>query len=169
MRVLCISSVFPNPNDPGLGLFVRARLQRAAALAEIKVIAPVAMVDYSRKQQKWIGGRSIPLHRIDGPLEVLHPRWFYPPFGGAWNAVFLYLQLLGPIRRLRKQFPFDVIDAHFAYPDGITASMLSKTLGVPFLVTLRGNETMHAAYPSAAGSFAMRSAAPAAWCACRRA
>lgn len=25
--------------------------------------------------------------------------------------------------------------------------MLSKTLGVPFLVTLRGNETMHAAYP----------------------
>jgi glycosyltransferase involved in cell wall biosynthesis len=45
--------------------------------------------------------------------------------------------------RRRKTFPFDIIDTHFGYPDGISGAILSWALGVPFTMTLRGNEPMH--------------------------
>src|SRR5207244_10231093 len=46
--------------------------------------------------------------------------------------------------RLRREYPFDVIDSHFAYPVGITAALLGTAFGCPFTITLRGNEVMHA-------------------------
>ena len=56
----------------------------------------------------------------------------------------LFLRLLPVMVNLRKTFAFDLIDAHFAFPDGIAAGLLAGCMGVPFSVTLRGNETMHA-------------------------
>jgi glycosyltransferase involved in cell wall biosynthesis len=40
-------------------------------------------------------------------------------------------------------FPFQVIDTHFGYPDGITGALLSMAFRVPFTVTLRGSEPKH--------------------------
>jgi glycosyltransferase involved in cell wall biosynthesis len=45
---------------------------------------------------------------------------------------------------LRRDYPFDVIDAHFGFPAGIAAAALGAALNCPFTITLRGNETMHA-------------------------
>jgi teichuronic acid biosynthesis glycosyltransferase TuaC len=153
LRILSLSSVFPNPDEPGLGVFVRSRLQHMAqAGAEIVVIAPVPVLDYSRVdwhkgQWGWIGSRDIPENRSDGRLKVTHPRWFYPPFGGALNACFQFLQLRSLICRLAETFRFRVIDAHFGYPEGIAAAMLAERIGVPFSITLRGNETAHSEHP----------------------
>jgi glycosyltransferase involved in cell wall biosynthesis len=147
MRVLSLSCVYPNPSDPGLGLFVRSRLEQVAKLADVKVIAPVAVLDYSRTKDRWIGSRGIPKSAPDQRPEVIYPRWLYPPYGGAANSVLLFLQLLGGIRKLRRTFPFEVIDAHFAHPDGTAAALLAACIGCPFTITLRGNETMHAQYP----------------------
>ena len=47
---------------------------------------------------------------------------------------------------MRRRFPFELIDAHFGFPDGIAAWLLAGSLGVPYVVTLRGNETLHARY-----------------------
>ncbi len=147
LKILSLSCVYPNPTEPGLGLFVRSRLQQAARGADITVLAPVGIFDYSRNKGTLFGSRGVPKRRADGPIETLHPRWIYPPFGGAINAVCLFAAMLPLCSALRRRFPFDLIDAHFGYPDGIAAAMLSSTLGVPFLVTLRGNETMHGRYP----------------------
>jgi glycosyltransferase involved in cell wall biosynthesis len=144
MKILSLSCVFPNPSEPGLGLFVRARLLRMSASAQIKVIAPVPLLDYSQDPKHIVRLDSIPARRQDGALEIFHPRWLYPPFGGPWNPLFLFGRLAPAVRRLRGRFRFDLIDAHFAHPDGIAAAYLSRAVGVPFVVTLRGNETAHA-------------------------
>jgi teichuronic acid biosynthesis glycosyltransferase TuaC len=148
LKILSLSCVFPNSADPTLGLFVRSRLQSVAAGAVVKVISPVPMIDYWRATYThgaW--HREIAQHRQDGNLEVFHPSWFYLPFGGVLNAAFLAARLLLPVVRLRRRFSFDLIDAHFAYPDGIAAGILAQLLRVPFIVSLRGNETMHAGHP----------------------
>jgi glycosyltransferase involved in cell wall biosynthesis len=36
---------------------------------------------------------------------------------------------------LRRDFPFELIHAHFAYPDGVVAAWLGKRYGVPVVVT----------------------------------
>ena len=37
-------------------------------------------------------------------------------------------------------FDFDLIDAHYFYPDGVAAAMLARRLGKPFVVTARGSD-----------------------------
>jgi glycosyltransferase involved in cell wall biosynthesis len=140
--ILSLSTVFPNPGEPELGVFVERRLEALGALLPVTVLAPLPWVDYSR------GLRSLfPAHRRDwhkkGPLQVVRPRWFYPPKAGAFSPIFLFLSLLWPVYRLRRRF--DLLDAHFGHPEGVAACLLALVFGRKFTVTLRGNETMHAA------------------------
>ena len=53
--------------------------------------------------------------------------------------------------RLKHAGRLDLIDAHFAYPDGYAASLLGSWLGVPFTVTLRGTESRHVLDPRLRG------------------
>jgi glycosyltransferase involved in cell wall biosynthesis len=141
VRVLSLSTVFPRPGEENFGVFVRSRLQHMAKLLPVKVVSPVPWIDRESLRQK---KSAIPSARQDGALEVFYPRWLYPPYGGYLNAWAMAARLLPPLRRLRRSYPFDVIDAHFGHPDGIAAGILGAALGIPFTITLRGNETMHA-------------------------
>jgi glycosyltransferase involved in cell wall biosynthesis len=134
--------VYPNAQDPQSGLFVRSRLQALGELADVTVIAPLAMVEYSRRRVR-LFGKKVQGREQDGMCQVLRPKWIYPPMGGIWNSIFLFLRLLWPLARLRKEFPFQIIDAHFGYPEGVTAALLAWWFRVPFTITFRGSETDH--------------------------
>lgn len=146
MKILSLSSVFPSPAEPGHGLFVRSRLHSIASVAEIKVVAPLPLLDYSNPRGRLLHHRSFPLIRQDGPVEVFHPRWFFPPYGTPLNVACQYARLLPLVRQIRQRFPFDLIDAHFGYPEGVTAGLLAATFDVPYTITLRGSEPVFAAY-----------------------
>jgi len=141
IKVLSLSTVFPNPAEENLGPFVRHRLQHLAKLLSVQVVAPIAMIDYAERTFRKPG---IPVTRQDGSLRIHHPRWLYLPWGGYTTAFCLAARLMPFLKRLRREYPFDVIDSHFAYPVGITAGLLSTAFGRPFTITLRGNEVMHA-------------------------
>jgi glycosyltransferase involved in cell wall biosynthesis len=140
MTILSLSSEFPNPSEPGKGLFVRARLEALAARVSLFVVAPVAWIDYANPQGDLFASSRVPRERHERGLHVLHPRWLYPPFGGWANAFFLAVRLLPTLARLRARRAFDVIDAHFAHPEGIAAVLVGAILRVPVLVTIRGSE-----------------------------
>jgi glycosyltransferase involved in cell wall biosynthesis len=74
LKILSLSSVYPNPKEPIRGVFVRARLQAMAEAAEIKVIAPVSLLDYGNSETALFGSRGVPRKRWDGAIEVFHPR-----------------------------------------------------------------------------------------------
>ena len=139
-RVLSLSTEFPNPSEPGKGLFVRSRLEAVAARTSLFVVSPVAGLDYANPHRDLLAARRIPRERTEGNLPVLHPRWLYPPRGGWTNALFLFARLLPAIARLRSRRPFDLIDAHFAHPEGIAAVLLGRIFRCSVLVTLRGSE-----------------------------
>jgi teichuronic acid biosynthesis glycosyltransferase TuaC len=146
MNVLSLSSVFPNSAEPGLGLFVHSRLSNLSRLVNVKVIAPVAALDYSNPKGRLYCRRTGPWVRSDGPMEVLHPRWIFPPGGTPANVLCLFSRLYPLVRRLHKRFAFDLVDAHFGYPEGVVAAMLARAIGIPFVITLRGSELMFASY-----------------------
>lgn len=138
LNILSLSTVYPSQLDPGLGLFVRDRLVHMARLANVKVIAPLPVIDYQLRRV--LRRASVPQACQEGPVEVLRPSWLYPPGGTPATPAALFLRLLSPVARLRRRFPFDVIDAHFAYPEGVTAALLSRALGCSYTITLRGSE-----------------------------
>ena len=147
LNVLSISIEYPNPSEPGKGIFVRARLQAMAKLIHLKVLAPVALLDYANPANRLLGSHNIPGSLNDGAAEVLYPRWIYPPRGGFANAFFLFFRLLWPLRRFKRLAQVDVLDAHFVHPDGIAAALAAWVLRKPFVVTARGNELQNQRYP----------------------
>ena len=144
MRIVSLSSVYPHPQEPGLGLFVRSRLVHIAERAELVVVAPVPVVDYSNPRRRWFQGLEVSSTRSDAGVPVLHPRWLFPPGGTPANILCLCTRLLPTLWRLRRRFPFDLIDAHFGYPEGVVAGLLAAAFDCPFTITLRGSEPVFA-------------------------
>ena len=114
--------------------------------AEIKVIAPVPLFDYLHASQKLRPRSAVPFRRQDEGLDVFHPRWLYPPLGTPANIFCLFFRVLALAVRIRKEFPFQVVDSHFGYPEGVAAAMLAAVFGCPFTITMRGNEIKFAEY-----------------------
>src|SRR5260370_11671580 len=146
MKVLSLSCVFPNPAEPGLGPFVLSRLSAVGKLAAVNVIAPTPVYDYSNVKVGMCSPRSVTGGRVGGPVKILHPRWIFPPLGTPLNVFCLFLRLYPIARLLRRSFAFDLIDAHFGYPDGVAAALLSRAFGVPYTITLRGSELVFGTY-----------------------
>ena len=135
--------MYPTPASPGRGRFIHQRLLSLSRYAQVKVIAPVSAFDFANCR------RSMPIDRqdwSDGAVQVSHPAWLYPPGGTVCNAVFLASALWRRMGKLRHKFAFDLIDAHFGYPESIAAAWLAQAFRVPFCVTLRGSELLHRNY-----------------------
>ncbi len=152
LSCLSLSTVFPNPTEPGCGIFVERRLEALASLPDgpdVKVIAPVQVFDWGNRRHRFLRSRGVAWRRTQGPLEVFHPTWFYPPRGGAANAGFLAARIVLTAARLwTSGYRFDLIDAHFGHPEGVAAAVLGRLFQRPFLITMRGNEPLFAAAPS---------------------
>jgi teichuronic acid biosynthesis glycosyltransferase TuaC len=146
MRVLVLSSVFPNPRQPALGVFVRERARRMARACAMQVVAPVPWFPLNGliRGPRFTG--IPPVERQDG-LTVYHPRAFsVPRYLKSLDGLFYAASVAPFLAGLRRRFPFDVIDAHFAYPDGMAGVLLGRLFRVPVMVTLRGSIVRLATY-----------------------
>ena len=83
-----------------------------------------------------------PLAETRHGVPVIHPRYLLLPKVGMTLAPFtMAAACLGPIRRLIAEgFDFDLIDAHYYYPDGVAAALIARQLGKPLTITARGTD-----------------------------
>jgi glycosyltransferase involved in cell wall biosynthesis len=135
LRILSFTTLFPNPAEPTRGLFVRHRIAAMAAHADLVVVAPVNAGRNPRVLRA-------PLRRRDpAGFDVLHPRFaVLPGMLKGWDEGLLHGEVLPQIRGAIAGRSFDLVDAHYAYPDGAAASRLARVLGVPFVLTVRGSD-----------------------------
>ena len=146
LKVLTVTVSYPNPKEPEYSPFVQRRMREVAEFAEVRVIAPVPLVDWSNPKRWPFEHLSTARRRQDGAIQVMHPKWLYPPLGTPLNILFLFGRLAWPVARLRRGYRFDLIDSHFGYPDGVVAVLLARFSGCRSMVTLRGNELVNARY-----------------------
>ena len=145
LRVLVFSTLYPSSARPGFGVFVETRLREllASGRVQARVVAPVPWF-YSTDPRHGERARMAATPRAERRhgIEVLHPRYALPPRIGQNIAPFvLALGALPTVRRLLRQgFDFDLIDAHFYYPDGVAAALLARWLGKPLVITARGSD-----------------------------
>lgn len=143
-RILTFTTLFPNSAAPAHGVFVENRLRHLVASGKVsaRVVAPVpwfpssaAMFgDYARFAQA-------PRREERHGLSIEHPRYpVIPKIGMSVAPLLLFLAALPVLRRLRDEQDFDLIDAHYFYPDGVTAALLGCALGKPVVITARGTD-----------------------------
>lgn len=138
LRLLVFTTVFPNAAQPHHGVFVRTRMRALPPEVEVRVVAPVP----------WFPGTTglrpgfrpaVPRREVQDGVVVEHPRFLsVPAFLKCLDGLFLFLSTIATLRRVRKEFPFRAIDAHFTYPDGFAAVLLGRLFAVPVLITERG-------------------------------
>jgi glycosyltransferase involved in cell wall biosynthesis len=141
MKVLVFTSLFPNNIEENKGIFIKERMKYVAKLSEIKVVAPVPFFPPIRFFKKWYGYSRVKTKEESEGLEVFHPRFFVSPkIGMSFYGFFMFLGSVITVKHIKKTFDFDLIDAHYVYPDGFAAVLLGKLFNVPVIVSARGSD-----------------------------
>ena len=145
IRTLLFSTLYPSSARPIHGIFVETRLRELLKSGEVetKVVAPVPWFPFSGERFGEYGRcAATPRFEHRNGVDVHHPRYFLPPKVGMNIAP--YMLALGALPTIKKLisdgFDFDLIDAHYYYPDGVAAGILSRWIGKPFVVTARGTD-----------------------------
>ena len=143
MKILTLSSLYPNAVQRRHGIFIEHRVAHVGRLADdIRVVAPIPWfpsrcgvfgryADYARA----------PRFESRRGVVVTYPRYPTIPKIGMTLAPWLMATALYPhIARLRRDFDFDVIDSYYLYPDGIAAGMLARRFDRPFTMSALGTD-----------------------------
>ncbi len=153
MRLLTFSTLYPNVASPSHGVFVENRLDawRTFSGGEAIVIAPVPWFPSSaRLFGSYARYAAAPLAETRRGIEIRHPRYFLPPKIGMNYAPSALARVFEREARtlLDNGQDFDLIDAHYLYPDAVAAVRVARALGKPVVITARGSDvTQLAKYP----------------------
>lgn len=153
IRTLLFSSLYPSSVRPVHGIFVETRLRELLKTGEVetKVVAPVPWFPFKAKRfGEYAKFATTPPHEFRHEIDIYHPRYFLPPKIGMNVAPYTLARAALPTiqRLIGEGFDFDVIDAHYYYPDGVAAAIIAKRLDKPFVVTARGTDlSLIANYP----------------------
>ena len=162
MRVAVVAEYYPRAADPVLGVWAhRQALAARDAGAEVRVLVlhrpvPSRAALRRRDARALVAPLRQPLRaELDG-LRVDYVPFVAPPrprsYGswGAWAAPSLAFAL----RRLRREFPFDLVHAHYASPAG--DAVRRARAGVPAVVSVHGGDVLSVAAGSRSGAAAVR-------------
>lgn len=145
IKTLLFSSLYPSSARPAHGIFVEGRLRELHKTGQIEtvVVAPVPWFPSTNERfGQYAKFARTPLFELYDHISVHHPRYLLPPRIGMSLAPFTMAAGALPVvkKLLADGFDFDLIDAHYYYPDGIAAGIIAEKTGRPFVVTARGSD-----------------------------
>ena len=147
LSIASVCRTLPTPDERSSGVFVMRRLSAVARRANLRILQPVPYFPVIRPKPDWAVQTE---HDVDG-IGISHAPMFYVPkvlksLDGYW----LYRSVRAQLVALRKAGQLDLIDAHFAYPDGAGCARVAQQLDVPIAVTIRGVEEDYMQIPALA-------------------
>ncbi len=146
MKLLTISTLFPNSVEEKHGIFVETRLKHLVQKypdIEHTVIAPVPWFPFeSSIFPQYSKYSKVPDIEVRNDVTIYHPRYLVIPKIGMTVtphtlAFAIERQLL---RLIHSGHSFDLIDGHYYYPDGVAIEKVASKLKIPFTVTARGTD-----------------------------
>ncbi len=145
-KLVAFSSLFPSKAQPTAGLFIRERMFRVGQQLPLVVVSPKPWFPLQGLIRLFRPHFRPPVEPVEQQqdFEVYQPRFLsVPGLAKSLDGILMALSLYFFMRRLRQRFQFDIIDAHFGYPDGYAAVLLGRWLKLPVTITLRGTEVRH--------------------------
>ena len=144
IRILTLSTLFPDVSRPVFGPFVERQTTCLAAHPDVqlRVVAPIGIppwpLSHSRRYRAL---RDVaPFEQWRG-LDVYRPCFSHiPATAGRFDGAALSRALMPLLTKIRQDFAFDVIDAEFFFPDGPAAILLGQAFDVPVSIKARGSD-----------------------------
>lgn len=135
LHVLTLTPFFPSAQNEIAGCFIAEPIEHLQQFGVDSTVIAASPVHYSRK----------------GPSSQAAAEWVrYPQvpgnFGLSSAGMLLYSRILRRAQESHRVKPIDVIHAHAALPCGHAASLLSRRLHIPFVVTLHGLDVFNTCF-----------------------
>ncbi len=145
LRVLTVTTLYPSLARPHHGVFVENRMRRLVARGDVsvRVIAPVPWFPFTNERfGEYAQFAATPRRETRHGIVIDHPRYALPPKIGMNIAPDTMARaMIGAAEKIvAEEGPFDVVDAHYFYPDGVAAAALARRLQLPMTVTARGTD-----------------------------
>ena len=145
IRMLTLSTLFPNSAQQSRGIFVEQRLRHLLRTGEVdaRVVAPVPWFpSRSERFGRYAQLARVPRRETRYGLEVWHPRYVLAPkITMVLAPLSLAIGVRSTVARIKREgFDFDIIDAHYYYPDGVAGALLARWTGRPLVITARGTD-----------------------------
>ena len=126
-HVLTLTPFFPSHENEVSGCFIAEPIKHLKRVGVDSSVIAVSPVHYSRRRPS-----------SSAPAEWVRYPQIPGNFGLSSAGKMLYARLLGRVRKLHSVKPVDLIHAHGALPCGHASALLSRHLGIPFVVTVHG-------------------------------
>jgi len=135
LHVLTLTPFFPSDQNEVSGCFIAEPIQHLKRFGVDSSVIAVSPIHHPRKR----------------PSPSAVAEWVrYPQIPGTLGLSsagrLLYARLVGRVRKLHAGNPVDVIHAHGALPCGHAAALLSRRLGIPFVVSVHGLDVFNTCF-----------------------
>ncbi len=144
IRLLTFTNLYPSDERPRHGIFVEERLRRLVESGRVSasVIVPVAGTFRTRTAER----HGLCVSYVGFPAIRVVTSWINPLLLArcARAAVAEHVGRFGS---------FDILDAHYFYPDGVAGVRLARHFGRPAVITARGSDINVAAREPVAGAW----------------
>lgn len=141
-HIVIITNLFPNPVEPGRGVFLQQLVDRLKNFYKIDVLCPLPWfpkVRIFRRFWKWYKFSQVPAQAKINEINVIYPRYLViPKLFGFLHSVFLFLSIFGKIKKMHSIETIDLINAYWVFPDGTAAVWVARKLKIPVVVCARG-------------------------------
>ena len=147
LRVLSLSTLYPNDVTPNFGVFVERQMQAVMKRGDVDLtmVNPLGIPPFPlSRHPRYRALTGLPGKELRGGVPVLRPPFrLIPGIGARFNAAAEAKAVLPLARQLHAEHPFDLIDAQFFYPDGPAAVRIGRALGLPVSIKARGADIHH--------------------------
>jgi len=145
IRLLVFTSPYPNASQPRHGVFVEERLRHLVESGRVvaTVVAPVPWFPFRHPRfGAYATFAAVPACEQRHGIRIVHPRYpVIPKVGMNFAPSLMFRALLPRLREMKEGgLDFDLIDAHYFYPDGVVAARLGLAVGKPVVISARGSD-----------------------------
>lgn len=143
LKILMLTRLFPSRLFPAFGTFCMERAKALAEHADVRVMVPTpyfpSWLPGRDEWKRWVG---VERNGVFPPgIRASYPRYVAIPGTATWfQGVSMAFSARRDLASSYDGWTPDVIDGHFAFPDGYAAARLGRAIGAPVVVTCHGSD-----------------------------
>ena len=147
-KILMVTRLFPSARLPSFGTFCAERARALSRHADVRVMVPTPWCPPGLRSGPWAKWSQVERARVTAEgIPVSYPRFATIPKTGTWiQGASMARSVAKEYRRRHGDWVPDLVDGHFAFPDGYAAAKLARHLAAPSVVTCHGSDLLK--YPS---------------------
>ena len=136
MKTLLFTNLYPFKQAPTRGMYNVSVFGALSRYCEVRLVVPLPWWIRARRPWEWV---TVPRETSTG-IDASFPTYWSIPGRHALHADGMYHSMRRYVANIRREFPFDVILAAWAYPDAVAAARLAKDFGCPLVTNVLGSD-----------------------------